>query len=223
MPIRTVPLRNGEYYHIYNRGVAYLPTYTRKRDYERFLLSLAYYRHNNFPCKLSRFLQLPKELQEEIQTTLNKKNNYCVSVICYTLMPNHFHLLLRQETDNGISTYMTHLINSYTRYFNTKHNRVGPVYQGVFKAVHIETDEQLLHLSRYIHLNPLVSGIITEKEFLQFPWSSLPYYLQKDTGIIDSSPVLDHFRSRKKYLQFVLDQTKYGKELEKIKHLILEK
>lgn len=220
MPVRVTPLVNGEYYHIFNRGVARMPTYSKKKDYERFITCLDFYRHNNLPCKLSRLLQLPKEMQEEIHTTFEKEHNHGVTLISYSLMPNHFHLLLRQETDKGISTFMTHVINSYTRYFNTKYNRVGPVYQGVFKAVRIETDEQLLHVSRYIHLNPLVSLIVTEKEFLTYRWSSLQAYLQKDFSLVDSTPVLDHFSSAQDYLQFVLDQADYGKELEKIKHLI---
>lgn len=223
MPVRIVPLVNGEYYHIFNRGVAYLPTYSRKKDYERFITCLEYYRHNNLPCKLSRFLQSPKESQTEIQSTLEKEHDQRVAIISFSLMPNHFHLLIKQNTENGISSFMTHLINSYTRYFNTKYKRVGPIYQGVFKAVHIETDEQLLHLSRYIHLNPLVSRIVTKKDFLKFPWSSLQDFLNNNSGFIDTEPVLSHFSSKKDYLQFVLDQVDYGKELEKIKHLILEK
>jgi hypothetical protein len=88
MPLRKVPLINREYYHIYNRGVARLPTYTNKKDYERFIKSLKYYRNNNLPCKLSRLLQLPKEKQMEIQNTLEQKKDHSVNIISYALMPN---------------------------------------------------------------------------------------------------------------------------------------
>jgi hypothetical protein len=81
MPKRTTPLVTGEYYHIYNRGVAYLPTYKRKNDYERFIQCLTYYRHANIPCKLSRLHQLPKETQKEIIATLKNGQNYCISII----------------------------------------------------------------------------------------------------------------------------------------------
>ena len=76
-----------------------------------------------------------------------------MEIICYCLMPNHLHLLLRQLMDGGISKFMSNFANSYTRYFNTKSKRKGPVFEGKFKAKRIETDEQLLHLSRHIHLN----------------------------------------------------------------------
>lgn len=222
MPRRIIPLVNGEYYHIFNRGVAHLPTYSRKKDYQRFLTCLDYYRNNNLPCKLSRFLQFPIEMQNDIQSTFEKEQNHCIELISFSLMPNHFHLLLRQKTDNGISTYITRLINSYTRYFNTKYRRVGPVFQGVFKAVRIETNEQLIHVSRYIHLNPLVSMIVTEKDLLHYSWSSLYTFLYNDLPFVNPQPILEYFSSVQDYFQFVLDQAEYGKELEKIKHLILE-
>jgi putative transposase len=139
-------------------------------------------------------------------------------------MPNHFHLLLRQEAEGGISSFMKHLTDSYTRYFNTKYNRVGPLYQGAFKAVRIETDEQLLHVSRYIHLNPLVSLLVNEKDFLDYPWSSMQYYRGKDETLnrVTMKPILEHFKSANDYIKFVLDQADYGKALEKIKHMIFE-
>jgi putative transposase len=118
---------------------------------------------------------------------------------------------------------MTRLINSYTRYFNTKYKRVGPVFQGVFKAVHIESDEQLIHVSRYIHLNPLVSFIITEKNLFDYPWSSLNSFIKNDPGFINPKPILDNFPSINDYKKFVQDHADYGRELQKIKHLTLEK
>ena len=137
-------------------------------------------------------------------------------------MPNHFHLLLQQLTDGGISKFIKHIGDSYTRYFNTKKERVGPLFQGAFKAVHVETNDQLIHLSRYIHLNPLVSFIVKEENFLSYPWSSLQIYLKKRHNFVNPKPVLEQFKTNDEYLQFVLDQIDYGKELEKIKHLILE-
>lgn len=146
-----------------------------------------------------------------------------VEIISYVLMPNHFHLLIRQTSDNGISTFIRRSINSYTRYLNTKRSRVGPLFQGAFKAVRVEDDEQLIHLSRYIHLNPLVSFVVKESEFRNYPWSSLPDYLKGQSNLIDVDMVLGHFSSPKSYEKFIFDQADYAKELEKIKHLKLEK
>lgn len=85
-----------------------------------------------------------------------------LEIISYCLMPNHFHLLVKQVIDHGIVKCLNNFSNSYTRYFNIRHDRVGPLFQGRFKAVRIETDEQLLQVSRYIHLNPVASSLIEE-------------------------------------------------------------
>ncbi len=223
MPYRTIPLVKGEYYHVYNRGVASQNVFRKKGDYERFLLCLHYYQFGAVPIRLSKFLQIQQEDREKIfkEITSSTKDKI-VDLVAYCLMPNHFHFLIRQNTEDGISRFLRLTINSYARYFNTKYKRVGSLFQGMFKVVHVETDEQLLHLSRYIHLNPLVSYLVKERDFLSFPWSSLQEY-SKDEAIISTPKViLDNFRKNQNYIDFVLDQADYGKELEKIKHLKLE-
>lgn len=222
MPIRITPLVSGEYYHVYNRGVASQPTYLIKKDYERFLSCLSYYRFSNSPFKLSHLLQINKDEKEKLLVNLESDNELDIEIIIFCLMPNHFHLLLKQISEQGISRFMKKISDSYTRYFNTRNERIGPVFQGAFKAVHIENDEQLTHLSRYIHLNPLVSFIVRENNFLYYPWSSFKYYVNNISGFVNTSPVLEHFKNSKDYFQFVLDRADYGRELEKIKHLALE-
>ena len=131
----------------------------------------------------------------------------------------------RQNIDNGISTFISNFTNSYAKYFNTKYQRVGPLLEGVFKAVYVENDDQLIHLSRYIHLNPVVSSIVNETEILNYKWSSYPAYLslnEKNKIVLDINTILSYFKSPKKYQEFVMDQVDYGKELEKIKHLTLD-
>lgn len=223
MPLRIVPLVNGEYYHVYNRGVALQPIYSSKRDYERFLLCISYYRFNNLPFKLSRLLQIPKDERESTMVGLEKTNDKTVELIAFCLMPNHFHILIKQISEGGISKFMKQITDSYTRYFNTKNERVGPLFQGAFKAVRVENNDQLIHLSRYIHLNPLVSYVVRESDFLDYPWSSLKNYLNVDFGLVNPKIVLDNFKTPKDYLKFVMDQADYGKKLEDIKHLTLEK
>lgn len=222
MPIRFTPLVNDQYYHLYNRGVAYQPTFSSNRDYERFILCLSYYRFNNLPFRLSKLLQISKEERQRILANLEATHDLVVDLIAFCLMPNHIHLLVKQVADGGISKFMRQVADSFTRYFNTKYQRVGPLFQGAFKAVRIETDEQLLHVSRYIHLNPLTSYLVREEHFIDYPWSSLKDYLGKDSKLVNPKIVLSNFKVSNDYLKFVMDQADYGKELEKIKHLALE-
>lgn len=186
-------------------------------------MCLSYYRYNNLPFRLSKFLQISKEEREQTLANLESKNALAVGLVAFCLMPNHIHLLVKQIVDEGISKYMRQISDSFTRYFNTKYQRVGPLFQGTFKAVRIENDEQLIHVSRYIHLNPLTSFVVREGNFINYPWSSLKDYLGGDSKIINSQIVLNNFQVQGDYLKFVMDQADYGKELERIKHLILEK
>lgn len=144
-----------------------------------------------------------------------------VEIICYCLMPNHFHFLLKQVRDRSITEFVSKLSNSYTKYFNTKNERVGPLLQGEFKVVHIESDEQLVHLSRYIHLNPLVDYVT--KDLKTYPWSSyLEYVGFSSNHVLDKEPVLGQFSSTENYQQFVIDQEDYAKNLELLKHQALD-
>lgn len=139
-------------------------------------------------------------------------------------MPNHFHFLLRQKQKNGVSTFAANFTNSYTRYFNTKHERVGPLFQGLFKAVRVESDEQLMHISRYIHLNPISSFLVEPDRLENYQWSSYPEYVvpSSKNNITNKEIVLGLFSSRKAYKQFVLDQVDYARRLEQIKHLAFD-
>ena len=138
-------------------------------------------------------------------------------------MPNHFHLLVRQKIKEGVHHFLSNIANGYAKYFNTKRHRVGPLYQGPFKAVYVETDEQLIHLSRYIHINPVVSDVIPLEDLDEYPWSSFPAYLGKvKSSFINMSSVLSHFNGPSSYRNFIYDQIEYAKKLEQIKHLVLE-
>jgi putative transposase len=223
MPLRETPLVSNEFYHVFNRGVARQPTFKVKKDYERFMLCMTYYSYESVPIKLSRLLTMHDEDRVRILSELSSQNSKKVDIISYVLMPNHFHMLLRQVVDNGISKYMKQAINSYSKYFNTRHERVGPMFQGVFKAVRIETDEQLIHLSRYIHLNPFVSSIVKEKDLVSYPWSSLPVFLGvKNDSLISTEPVTQYFSDMEKYKRFVFDHMNYARKLEVIKHILHE-
>lgn len=222
MPKRYIPFIKNEIYHIYNRGVAKQPIFLDKRDYEKFILTLTYYRYDKLTLKLSRFLQLAHKERDIIMTKLNRENKKIVEVLCYVLMPNHFHLILKQLEADGISKYIRLILNSWTHHYNKRYERVGSLFQGVFKAVRIEDDKQLIHLSRYIHINPVVSYLIKEKDLLHYPWSSINDYLKGNSTLVETSAVLSYFSSLEKYKKFLFDQIDYAKEINKIKHLRLE-
>ena len=173
MPIRKTPLETGYYYHLFNRSVAKIPIFTSKRDFIRAISLLNYYRFKNLPFPFSQLMRLNKGQREDVLRELEKSKGELIEIICFCLMPNHFHLLLKQLQDKGIMRFLRNFQDSYAKYFNIKHQRSGSLFQGRFKAVLIEDDAQLLHLSRYIHLNPYSSFIVRNKKSLSnYSWSS---------------------------------------------------
>jgi putative transposase len=227
MPVRKTILADEQTYHIFNRGVDHRPIFTNKREYQYFLKELSYYRFVSPPLRLSLFLELSAERRNELLFDLNKKKRKAqVAILAFCLMPNHFHLLLRQTSKDGISNFMGKIQNSYTKYFNIGRSRIGSLFQGRFKAVRAETDEQLTHLSRYIHLNPYSSFIVKDVDNLcNYPWSSFSEYNSQTDGeqsFVDKKTVLGLFKNKERYLEFVLNQADYQKSLEIIKHLTHE-
>lgn len=224
MSPRKAPLVNGEIYHVFNRGTSLQPTFFNNRDYQRLLNAMIYYRNIELPMKLSLFLTVAGDKRNEFINKASEKANFWVEIISFCFMPNHIHFLLRQIEDNGISRFIGKMTNSYTRYLNTKQKRSGPFFQGRFKAVRIENSEQLLHCSRYIHLNPLTSYVVkNEIELENYSYSSFPEYLGKiKKEICQKKIILDQFKSISTYKKFVLDQADYQRELELIKHLVME-
>lgn len=212
MPSRVVPFANGEYYHIFNRGVAKMQIYLNVFYYRQFLNTVLYYQISEPKPRFSFFKRQP--------IVLDKKRKL-VDIVCYCLMPNHFHFLLRQVRDGGITEFIGKISNSYTKYFNIKNKRVGPILQGEFQATHVENNEQLIHLSRYIHLNPLI-GYVT-RDLRTYRWSSYLEYLGiAKSNICSKEIILSQFKSENDYEQFVLDQVGYARELDIVKHQLLD-
>lgn len=213
MPYRIIPFVNDQYYHIYNRGSEKRTIFESSRDYQRFLKTLTYYQIAGQKPKFSHFPSLSVPKLDE-----SKK---IIKVAAYCLMPNHFHLLLKQERDFGITQFMSKAINSYTRYYNTKHDRMGPLLQGMFKAVLIESGEQLVHVSRYIHINPTSSLLVKRPD--QYQWSSYLEYIGKDKHkFCFTEDIMNNYKNPQDYQQFVLDQVGYGQDLEIIKHQLID-
>lgn len=166
MPYREPIFYPGGYYHVYSRGSEKRIIFLDKADKKRFLERLEEYKHL-----------------------------HSVKIIAYCLMPNHYHLLIRQDSEEPISLFISRLNIAYAMYFNKRYERVGPLFQGRFKAKHIETDEYLVHLSRYIHLNPL--SHLGERALRKYYWSSLKDYLDNtDGGFVDTEIIASYFNSK---------------------------
>lgn len=214
MALRKIILTEGETYHIFNKTCYDLPLFKSKHEFSIFLEAAHYYLQPNPPVKFSKYRKNKKRYNIDFSRKL-------VTLICFCLMPNHFHFILRQELEKGIETFIRRLCNSYAHYFNTKYETAGSLFHGSFKSVRIENDEQLIHLSRYIHLNPVTAYLVENPE--DYPFSSYSTYLEKKQfNFVDPSLVLNQFESPKDYKRFVLARKDYQRGLERIKHLILE-
>jgi len=207
---------NQSIYHLYNRGVAKQPIFADERDYQRLLTTFSFYLEGQPPSKLSTVV-----LQDLKKILGSAASHPIIEILGYCLMPNHFHLLVRQVEEGGISTFMRRALDSYTRYYNTRHNRVGSIFQGKFKAVLVENDEQLIHLSRYIHLNPFVENLIDAPE--SYRWSSYQCYLSgRSSRICSPDFIVELVGSAAEYREFVTDYAGYAQSIARIKKALID-
>lgn len=192
MPYRRGEFEKGQYYHIYNRGA--------NRQ------NIFFTRDNYLYC-----LKLVKKYTEK----------YMVTVIAYCLMPNHYHFLLRQESEQPLSAFINALFNAYVQALNKQRNRTGTLFEGRFKHVRVDRDDYILHLCRYIHLNPLEAGLVAKPE--QWAFSNYLEWIEKRAGTLkDENFITGYFPNPQEYQQFVMDY-KLEKDLEEeLKRYYLE-
>ncbi|OGI72257.1 hypothetical protein A3J61_02095 [Candidatus Nomurabacteria bacterium RIFCSPHIGHO2_02_FULL_38_15] len=146
MSIRKVTFAFDEYYHVYNRGNSKQKIFHDKQDYEHFVLLLLILNND-------KNLEL-RNLSKDFLVDLNNVNSL-VSIGAYVLMPNHFHILLTEKIDGGISKFMQKVSTAYVMYYNKKYTRTGSLFEGKFKSQHLDTDNYLKYIFSYIHLNPI--------------------------------------------------------------------
>lgn len=218
--IRKEPLATNYYYHIYTRSISKYIVFNNKEEYNRLYQLLYNYRFTDFKYKFSRFLELSDENQKEIQSNLEIRNDVLVEIVAFCIMPTHIHLVLKQTKENGITKFMSQVLNSYARYFNTKHQRIGPLWSGRFKSVLVDRDEQLLHLSRYIHLNPTSARLADEPE--DWPDSSYKEYISEKHGnqLCKFESIIDI--NNEEYKKFTKDHKDYQRTLSIIKYLTID-
>ncbi len=222
MQIRKEMLVNGSYYHIFSRSISKFVIFNNNEnneEYLRILEILKFYRFSNFSHKYSRFIDLDLSYRQEIYEKLIEDNKVLVEIIAYCLMPTHFHLILKQLSNKGISKYLSRVLNSYARFFNTKHHRNGPLWSGRFKSVLVSNNDQLLHLTRYFHLNPTSAGLVKNPD--EWPYSSYREYLGKEKdGLCKFSDLFN--LDSEQYQKFINERKNYQRELSRIKNLIID-
>lgn len=212
----------GDIYHITTKSIAGYVVFNNNEEYLRFKNLVRYYKVEKPRVRFSYFeaWQLENNNISEIHKYIDNACEDIVKVIAYCFMPTHIHLILQQLKDGGVSIYMSKILNGYTRYFNEKHKRKGPLWTGRFKRIKIDSDDQLLHLTRYIHLNPVTAYLVDKPDAWEF--SSYPEYVQESCDkdkICDFNELLEPGSD---YKMFVADRISYQRELAKIKDLLIE-
>lgn len=210
------PLINGEYYHLYNRGVDKRDIFLDVEDYFRFLKSLNEF--NQVDPIISLYIADQLKDRGIVGVGSLQTKEKLVEIIAYNLIPNHFHLILKQLKDGGISEFMKRIGTGYTGYFNYKNKRTGALFQGRFKAVHIDSNEKLVYLSAYVNGNHIVHGIKDGGKF-----SSLVEYSSGKKFLCNPEPMLCQFNSVKDYLKYVENTAKEINEIrEDMKNYLIE-
>ncbi len=198
----------GEYYHIYNRGVDKRSIVKDAKDSDRFIESIRFF-NSKQPIISLREIIIANNQTKKVADPL-------VEVICCCLNPNHFHLLVKEINEGGISEFMKRLGGGYTWYFNNRHKRSGSLFQGTFKSVHIKSNEQLLHVSAYVNLNDRghkISGLTAG--MVRSSWGE--YMNKVKLQICKKEIILGQFKSIKEYRAFAESSMKQILRLKKDK------
>ncbi|OGD67006.1 hypothetical protein A2442_02630 [Candidatus Campbellbacteria bacterium RIFOXYC2_FULL_35_25] len=218
--MRNVKFENGEYYHIYNRGTDKRNIFGDKGDIWRFIKGILIFNRKNPVGSIREELngrRIDRDLVPVNYGDLIELSGELVEIICLCLNPNHYHLLIRQVSDGGISKFMHKLGSGYTTYFNEKNKRSGSLFQGTFKAVHVESNEQLLYVSGYINLNDRVHEIGGEDKALVF--SSWSEYCgeNKVLNMCKKDIILGQFDNINDYKKFAKEVAESARENKKMK------
>lgn len=215
--MRNIKIAPGEYYHVFNRGVNKQLIFHGHTDRTRFLFIVLYFQSPVILQNISRSVKSFVKhsvfnIDEEIKQKIIKDK--FIEIVSFCLMPNHFHLIIKEVEENGIAKYMQRVLNSYTKYYNTKYSKSGHLFQGPYKAVHIKDNEQLLHLSSYIHRNPRELKEWFNKES-DYQWSSYQDFVNENRfeKLLIFDIISEQFKSKNEYNQFVkTSSTKLLKE-----------
>jgi len=197
MDMRSIPLANNEYYHIFNRGVEKRVIFSDSDDYERFLLSMNLLNDEQVGS-MAGWRDFKKynrhaALDDYLKLQFTERHPH-VEIIAYCLNPNHFHFILKQVADKGIEKFMQKIGVSHTKYYNSKYDRTGVLLQGTFKAVHVDSNEYLLYLAAYVNRNNFIHGYSADDNW---HFSSLQHYLGLAIDpIVHEQAIVGQFKNR---------------------------
>jgi len=211
-----------EIYHVLTKSIAEYRIFNNDKDFCRMKEVLGYYRIVQQPVSFSHLKELSQEQLRNIVTrSRTLSNDRLVEIIAYCLMPTHLHLILHQLREGGISRFMNNVLNSYSRYFNLKHKRKGPLWQGRFKKILVEHEEQLLHLTRYIHLNPVTAYLVNQaEEWRASSYGEYIHELPQEDRLCNYSEFIDIDSAP--YKKFVEEGIVNQRELARIQKLFLD-
>ena len=215
---RKFVFSEGEFYHIYNRGVEKINIFKDEKDRSRFV-RLLYVANGERPF-------IFRDIENKIFSEIDR-GKPIVAIGAYVLMPNHFHILLKEIVEGGISMFMEKLLTGYSSYFNKRNERTGALFQGTYQAKHADSDEYLKYLFAYIHLNPVkliesewkekgIKNNTAARQFLEkYKHSSFLDFRQiirEENAILSIKEFPDYFSKNKEFSDFIEDWLKYQDE-----------
>ncbi len=207
---------DNQIYHVFNRSIANFNIFGNSDNSTRFVQALGYYNNPFNSEKLSRFLEHEKNYYPNL-LVLNQLNN--VKFITWHIMPDHYHFMVKLLKGESFSKYVSDVENSFTKFLNLKIKRKGPLWESRFKAVRIRNNEQLLHTTRYIHLNAVSAGLVDKPE--GWPFSSYREIITNPTLLKNTLTEIS-ISDVGLYKKFVEDRIDYQRKLQKIKKLLID-
>ena len=221
MPGRPQPLVNSYIYHVFNKAIEGKRIFSEVNICQIFLDVVRYYRSTESYLRYSKYRKLPAGSKQIFRDKISNKDSFRISLLAFSLMLTHYHFILRQNKSMGISFFMSQIQNSITRYYNLKNDRKGSIFLQTFKSKLIQSEGQLKHTSRYVHLNILSGGVVKNiEEMEKYPYSSFSEYISSSIDpLSESDHVLSLFENnRERYKKFVFDNAEHQKMLEYCKY-----
>ena len=225
--MRNIKFSVGEFYHIYNRGVDKREVFMDKDDLSRFIFCMSLFNKEEPVGSIYlNSLQNKRHLRSSASHKVSE-NKKLVNFVAYCLNQNHYHFILEPLTEDGVQKFMHRLSTGYTNYFNDKYKRSGSLFQGRYKAVHVDSNTYLVHLSAYVNLNYKVHKNLNKEWMNNLSISSFKEYCNpKINSFCEKSIVLDQFKNSKDYISFCLNtlpEILRKKESEKeLKNMLIE-